>query len=81
MAKCSTTELETRIIAEDIDQSRHVPDVYTSRRHWHHSRHGHPLLGEEHTSITVLLYALISHEIHEAQRDGSVTFQLAHNGA
>jgi len=38
-------------------------------------------LGEEYASIAVLLYGLISHEIDEAQRNGPVTFQLAHNSA
>ena len=66
MTQGSSSELETSIVAEDIDKSRHVPDVYTSRRHRHDSRHGHPVLGEEYASIAVLLNALIPHEIYEA---------------
>ena len=30
MTQGSSSELETSIVAEDIDKSRHVPDVYTS---------------------------------------------------
>src|SRR3989344_4929101 len=47
MAEGTATELQHRIVAEDIDQRRHVPHVDAAGGDCKYTRHGAPILVEE----------------------------------
>ena len=68
-------ELEHRVVAEDGQQGRHVPDVDTAGGNGHDAGHGAPVLVEEDTAGAVLGHVGFAKLVNEAQLEA---FQETH---
>ena len=81
VAQRAAAELQHRVVAEDVDQRRHVPDVDAARCDRDHAGHGAPVLVEEDAAAAVFLDEIVAHDVDPAQGGGAVAFELAHHGA
>mmetsp|Transcript_38712 Transcript_38712/g.90622 ORF Transcript_38712/g.90622 Transcript_38712/m.90622 type:complete len:631 (-) Transcript_38712:1357-3249(-) len=81
VAQRAASELQHRVVAEDADQRRHVPDVDAAGGHRESARHRTPVLIEEDAARAVLRNEGFAQQVDPAEGGGAVAFELAHHGA
>src|SRR2546428_6555983 len=81
MSRGAAAELEDRVVAEDLDQRGHVPDVDATRGRRQYTRQRRPFLVEVHAAARVGGDEVFSPEGGHAERRGAIALELAGHGA
>ena len=81
MARRAAAELKDRVVAEDLDERGHVPDVDPPRCGGEDGGQRRPVLVEVQAAARVGRNEVLAHQVEDAERRVAIAFELADDGS